>query len=148
MQINYETIHFTFEFDSDWKNSPPVIEIKNNDIQIVAPRAIEGPEKIDCILNLELNKIDNVLQIIRSNHDECNSQICQLVTIKADDNNLSRILNHTKYYPKYPAVWYQEQLDQGQILPQFHKGWLSWGWNGVWEMSYTVPFYDWLLNEL
>ena len=65
-----------------------------------------------------------------------------------DGIDLKRVLNHTKFYPEYPLVWYNEQLAQGIQWPESHQGWLGWGWNGTWKMVYHTPFYDWLLKEV
>jgi hypothetical protein len=143
-----EIIEFLFEVDSEWTNLPPTIEIYNNNQQIVAPCEILTAQTFECIIELDYDKKINLLEIKRNNHDGCTPQLLQLISLKADGNDLAPILNHTKFYPNYPQPWYHEQLSQGNTCPEFHLGWLSWGWNGTWQMSYSTPFYEWLLKEL
>lgn len=143
-----EQISFTFNFDSAWSLTPPVIEIINNDIQICSPTEIKGPTQLILPIDLETTQSNGCLKIIRSNHDEVTDQTCQLVSLIADDIDLQKILNHTKFYPIYPRPWYDEQVSQGKNWPEFHCGWTTWGWNGTWMLEYSTPFYDWLLKKL
>jgi hypothetical protein len=143
-----EIVQFSFVFDSEWSSTAPVIEIRNNNQQVVAPMSVTGKQTVQCLIEMLPGQKNNVLEIVRSNHDEQTQQLCQLVELKADDNNLNLILNHAEFYPQYPKIWYQEQVLLRKEWPLFHKGWSSWGWNGSWQMKYDTPFYDWLLEKL
>lgn len=143
-----EQIFFTFKFDSVWSLTPPVIEIINNDIQICPPTEIKCSTQLILPIDLTTTQTNGCLKIIRSNHDGVTNQTCQLVSVTADDIDLQKILNHTKFYPIYPRPWYDEQLSQGKDWPEFHYGWITWGWNGTWMLEYSTPFYDWLLKKL
>lgn len=143
-----ETVEFNFLFDSEWTSTPPVIEIRNNNQQVVAPMIVDGKQTVRCLIEMLPGQKNSVLKIVRSNHDEQTHQLCQLVELKADDINLDPILDHTEFYPQYPRIWHQEQVLLGKEWPLFHKGWLSWGWNGSWQMKYYTPFYDWLLRKI
>lgn len=148
MSTEKEIIQFCFEFDSEWTNAPPIVEIRNNNQQIVEPTLIHGRQSVECLIEMLPGQKENVLEIVRSNHDEQTPQICKLLDVKVDNNSLKLILDHTKFYPQYPKIWYQEQISLGKECPLFHTGWLNWGWNGSWTMHYDTPFYDWLLNKL
>jgi hypothetical protein len=143
-----EIIQFRFEFESEWTNAPPVIEIKNNGQRLIEPISINGKQSAECSIEMLPGLHNNVLEIVRSNHDEQTQQICKLVDIKVDDHSIKSILNHTEFYPQYPKIWYQEQVLLGKDWPSFHIGWLNWGWNGTWKMYYDTPFYSWLLKKL
>ena len=143
-----EQISFTLEFDSTWSLTPPTIEIVNNNIQICPPTEISKLTRLTFPLELSSNISKGCLEIIRSNHDGVTDQTCRLVSLIADDINLQKILDHTKFYPIYPRPWYDEQVFQGKDWPKFHYGWIEWGWNGTWQMEYSTPFYDWLLKKI
>jgi hypothetical protein len=143
-----EQIKFLFKFDSQYTTTPPIVEIVNNGIQVVSPQEIDKACDVEIIVDLDISVSNCLLEIKRSNHDGSTPQTLNLVGIFADDIDLNKVLNHSKFYPEYPELWYSEQLAQGTSWPEFHYGWLSWGWNGTWQMSYATPFYDWLLKEL
>jgi hypothetical protein len=48
------------------------------------------------------------------------------------------------YQPLYPAIWHQQQCDQGttpaEIL-QYHN---YLGWNGKWRLDIAIPVFTWI----
>lgn len=142
-----ETIQFLFKFVPQYTTSPPMVEIINNGLQLLPPQEILKTQEIEIQVELDGTK-HNVLEIKRSNHNGTDSQLLALTSLWADGIDLKQVLNGTKFYPEYPLPWYDEQVSQGIVWPEWHQGWLEWGWNGTWKMSYDTPFYDWLLKEL
>lgn len=46
-----------------------------------------------------------------------------------------------KYYPNYPEPWASEQK---QELPVCIDSATYLGWNGIWELDFTVPIFTWI----
>ena len=143
-----ETIQFLFKFATEYTTTPPTVEIVNNGVTVLPVTEIFDNQEIELHIDLYSNIKDYVLEINRGNHDGAAPQMLSLVSVQTDGIDLKRVLNHTKFYPEYPLVWYNEQLAQGIQWPESHQGWLGWGWNGTWKMVYHTPFYDWLLKEV
>lgn len=146
--IDNEILHFSFRLEPHYTNSAPQIEILNNGIQILPITSINTHQDINVSVEVESNLQNCVLEIRRSNHDEVTPQTLLLQTVEVDGIDLKKILDRTKFYPRYPSQWLSEQQSQGVSWPEAHQGWLEWGWNGVWKLEYRTPFYDWLLKEL
>lgn len=143
-----EQIKFLFKFEPDYTTTAPVVEIVNNGVQVFSPQEIPNACDIEIIVDLDSGVSNCVLEIRRSGHDGSTPQVLKLKEVSADGIDLNKILNHSRFYPQYPEPWYSEQIAQGIECPEFHYGWLEWGWNGTWQLSYATPFYDWLLKEV
>lgn len=46
-----------------------------------------------------------------------------------------------KYYPNYPEPWASEQKHE---LPDCIDSATYLGWNGIWELDFTVPIFTWI----
>lgn len=88
----------------------------------------------------------NLLQIIRGNHDQSPRQICKLISFAVDGLDISEVMDFGKFYPFYPQPWYDEQLAQNIVWPEYHERWREWGWSGQWQLEYSSPFFTWLLR--
>jgi hypothetical protein len=141
-----ETIDFRFELQSNFVSNPPRFSIYNNDKLVFEETPVQDLYTAEFSL-LMSNQIENVLQIMRTNHDERTDQQLILNKVYADDIDLENILNQGKYYPIYPEPWHSQQKEQNNDLPEYYSGSLCWGWNGVWKLEYTTPFYQWLLKN-
>lgn len=142
-----EEIQLEFAFEAEWTNQPPVVQIYNNDLPLSEPIEIKKLTELTFNLALPTDVTDGYIRIIRSNHDEKTHQVCHLSGLKIDSIDLTRIMNHSRFLPKYPEIWHMEQTQQGIHWPDHHNGWTSWGWNGVWELVYQTPVYTWLLKH-
>jgi len=141
-----EIIDFRFELQSNFVSNPPRFSIYNNDELVFEETSVTDLYTAEFSLPMS-DQIENVLQIMRTNHDERTDQQLILNKVYADNIDLTKILNHGKYYPKYPEPWYSQQVEQNIDLPEYYIGSLSWGWNGIWKLEYTTPFYTWLLKN-
>lgn len=140
-----EKVLFSATFGTETSNSEdPCAEIILNGQIIVPKQLIKDDQKIS--FEVELKK-DTAYELVidRSNHDEKNTQILSIKKFEADDIDLNKILDDMYFYPKYPALWHKQQTEAGNFLPEKHKGWRSWGYNGKWIMNFESPFYTWLL---
>jgi hypothetical protein len=144
---NSEQINFTVNFKATYELLPPSFVILNNNEIVYPSTIVNNNYTANFELNLNSNS-DYCLKILRENHDEINSQQLELTSMSVDGIDLAKILDHSKYFPKYPEPWYTEQKDQGITLPEYQTGSLVWGWNGYWTLFYTTPFYTWLLNSV
>ena len=141
-----ETLRIDIAFDSEFKNSPPYIHVLN-DARVVHDKiAISGPTHIT--FQIDLSPGDHMLEIVREGHDDSNYQLCKLSSFQTDDIDVTEISQFAFFYPRYPNPWFQEQQAAGVHWPQSHKAWTEWGWNGTWKLSYSSPFYTWLLNSI
>ena len=71
-------------------------------------------------------------------------QMLHIKSIEIDDINLGALVYEGVYKPTYPEPWASEQND----LPETLKNVTQMGHNGTWTMSFTSPFYMWLLENL
>jgi len=144
---NSEQINFSINFSAIYELSPPSFVIFNNNEIIYPSTVVNNNYTANFKINLD-NNSEYCLKILRENHDEITSQQLELTLLTADGIDLAKILNHSKYFPKYPEPWYTQQKEQGVTLPEYQTGSLVWGWNGYWTFNYTTPFYTWLLNSV
>lgn len=75
--------------------------------------------------------------------------ILNIQSIEVDDINLGQMLwTHSDYRPKYPLSFVSEQNKLGIKLEDSVKNCVNLGWNGDWSISFTSPFYIWLLENI
>lgn len=79
--------------------------------------------------------------------DWYNSQPMQQMRSQIRSNNpffegmsLDRFKWAGVYFPVYPEPWASTQID----LPKFHKSATYLGWNGQWELEFSVPIFTWI----
>ena len=144
---NSEKINFSINFSATYELSPPSFVIFNNNEIVYPSTVVNNNYTANFEINLDSNS-EYCLKILRENHDEITSQQLELTLLTADGIDLAKILNHSKYFPKYPEPWYSQQKEQGIDWPEYQTGSLVWGWNGYWIFNYTTPFYTWLLKNV
>jgi len=140
-----ETISFALTFSSNWIKHPPIVSIRNDNITIVEPTEIDSVRVIEFALTITTEQA-HTLEIIRSNHDEVHDQLCRLDQFQADNLDITEVLDHGRFYPIYPRLWYMEQQAKNIHWPEYHDRWREWGWNGTWQLRYQAPFFSWLLK--
>lgn len=52
------------------------------------------------------------------------------------------------YEPKYPKIWYLEQVKKGTTPSKQLKNCSYLGWNGVYRLEFDVPAYTWIHKVL
>jgi len=117
-----EIEYFTFDAEVNEGESSIRIQLKNKtDSDTV--RDINGNIVQDMILNVE--------------------------SIEVDEINLRQMLwTHSNYRPDYPLSFVAEQKKIGIKLEDSVKNCVNLGWNGDWSISFTSPFYIWLLENI
>lgn len=52
------------------------------------------------------------------------------------------------YYPTYPESYKQQASNAEQQIDTEVKNCVNLGWNGIWSLPFTSPFYMWLLENI
>lgn len=65
--------------------------------------------------------------------------------VKINSISDPKILLATKYKPNYPEPWLSQQTSKPDPV-LFGQDYL--GWNGTWELEYSVPAFQWLHKTL
>ena len=155
-----ENLKFKIQLYAQYWDKPPVAEIIIGD-QSKFKQEITGTEQnpnvIEVYQDLEEGKEYKIV-IHRTNKDDSqtvvdNNQIIkdQLLFIKSieiDEIDLGGLIYEGLYHPQYPELWASEQKQAGKELPVSFKNVTSMGHNGRWEITFTSPFYMWLLENL
>jgi hypothetical protein len=155
-----ENLKFKIQLYAQYWDKPPVAEILIGD-QSKFKQEITGTEQNPNLIEFyhDLNEGQEYKFVIhRSNKDNSqtvveNDQIVkdQLLFIKSieiDEIDLGGLVYEGSYYPEYPEPWATEQKQAGKELPIHFKNVTSMGHNGRWELTFTSPFYMWLLENL
>ena len=155
-----ETVKFKIELYAQHWDKPPVAEILINGEskhkqEITSreqePTVIEFEHKLtegeQYTLALEkTNKDDS--QTVVENGKIVKDQLLFIKSITIDSVDLGGLIYEGKYYPRYPEPWATQQREQGQELSEYIKNVTSLGWDGRWEITFSSPFYMWLLENL
>ena len=155
-----ENLKFKIQLYAQYWDKPPIAEIIIGD-QSKFKQEITGTEQnpnvIEVYQDLEEGKEYKIV-IHRTNKDDSqtvvdNNQIIkdQLLFIKSieiDEIDLGGLIYEGLYHPQYPELWASEQKQAGKELPVSFKNVTSMGHNGRWEITFTSPFYMWLLENL
>jgi hypothetical protein len=68
-------------------------------------------------------------------------QAVKITRIEFEGISVDRMLYAGIYYPKYPAEW---AAQHSYALPTTLPGANYLGWNGLWELEFTVPVFTWI----
>lgn len=151
-----EIINFNLEFDSEYWNQPPVVDIYLNDIH-------KGVWIIDS-KNFQINfqhqlefGVDYTLEIQRSGKTpdqtreitpgEYQTQTLTINKISIDRINMQNIVWHScTFAPEYPEPWATQMRDSGVCLEEHLQGEMTLGHNGVWKFTFGSPVYKFLVD--
>jgi len=64
----------------------------------------------------------------------------EIVAVDFEGMTLDRFRWAGVYFPNYPEPWASEQED----LPNSHPSATYLGWNGQWELEFSVPIFTWI----
>ena len=141
-----EELELKFELSAKFAKVPPQFSIYNNDDLIYPETSVTDRHTAQLTVVVK-DQPNNKFIIQRFNHDQRTDQQLVLESLYVDDIDISKILTKGRYYPTYPEPWYSQQMAQNVTLPEYETGALQWGWNGMWQLEYTTPVYDWLLKN-
>ena len=69
-------------------------------------------------------------------------------SIEIDEINIGGLVYNGVYTPRYPEPWATMQRESGTELPESFKNVTQIGHNGEWKLTFSSPFYMWLLENL
>jgi len=89
-----------------------------------------------------LNKIEYDTVQSEDKTSILNDMLLNIELVEIDEINLKQVLrNVCEYTPDTPVTW------QGETT-QLVKNCINLGWNGTWNLTWTAPFYVWLLENM
>jgi len=140
------TVKLTVQLTSIWHNTPPEINIGiNNNIQriiLTDNQAFhyEFTANDTSTLSIELLNKTNADTIPDKGLDK--AVIIESVSFFGITN--PKFIWAGIYKPDYPEPWATNQRNQGVVLkPQItNQNYL--GWNGKWQLTFTVPVFTWI----
>jgi hypothetical protein len=156
-----EILHFKIGLSKSSESKHPKFTISVNDTQFVNG-ALSGPanqteyfefdteiSEGECSIVVELlNKTihDTVLD---SDGNIVEDLLLNIDSIEIDEIDLGSLLwTASEYRPNYPDSYKTYMAELGQDLPEFLTDCVNLGWNGRWVLSFTSPFYIWLLENI
>jgi len=155
-----ESLKFRIELYADYWDKPPTAEIfvggiSKNKQEITG--TIENLSVIEFFHDLADGQ-EYKLVILRTNKDNSQTitenekitrdQILHIKSIEIDEIELGGLIYEGLFYAEYPEPWATQQRESGNQLPVSFKNANSMGFNGRWELTFTSPFYMWLLENL
>ncbi len=87
-------------------------------------------------------------QTVVENGKIVKDQMLQIKSIEIDEIDIGSLVYEGVYTPSYPGSWAHQQKQAGNELPTTLKNVTQMGHNGTWTLSFTSPFYMWLLENL
>ena len=122
---------------------------------------VKGTEKEPTLIEFEAEVEENKeydFVIKRSGKDGSQTKLQdgkivkdQLLVIKRidiDDIDIGALVFEGEFTPEYPEPWASQQKEAGNELKASFKNVTHMGFNGTWRLSFTSPFYMWLLENL
>ncbi len=155
-----EKLKFKLELFATMWDEPPVAEILINDKSYFKgditstedkPTIIEFEhefkenESSDLIIDRSgKNKKETVVEDGKIVKD----QLLHIKSIEIDEIDIGALVYEGVYKPNYPEPWATQQAEAGNKLPETLKNVTQMGHNGTWTLTFTSPFYMWLLENL
>lgn len=75
-------------------------------------------------------------------------QLLHIKGMEIDEIDIGSLVYEGVYFPKYEAKWISQQRDAGIDLPKSYKNVTNMGHDGEWKLTFSSPFYQWLLENL
>lgn len=110
--------------------------------------------------DVEIDQVENTIEIellnksfgdtvIDSDGNILEDLLLNIETIEVDQIELGPLKwSMSKYYPDYPERYKSDIFKNGGTLPDSINACVNLGWNGKWTLSFTSPFYIWLLENI
>ena len=128
--------YFAGEITGD-ENNPDLIEFEHvltegNDYTLIIKRSGKGKNQT----------------IVNDKGDILKDQLLNIKSIEIDEIDIGALVYEGTYTPDYPEPWATQQRESGVELPESFKNVTKMGHNGVWQFTFSSPFYMWLLENL
>ena len=155
-----EKLKFKLELYATMWDKPPVANIKINEKSYFNEEIASTDDKptiIEFEHELEEGKSYNLIinrlgkdknQTIIEDGKIIKDQLLHIKSIEIDEIDIGSLVYNGVYKPNYPELWASQQAKAGNKLPETLKNVTQMGHNGTWTLSFTSPFYMWLLENL
>jgi|TARA_B100000902_G_scaffold258876_1_gene245093 chaperonin GroEL (HSP60 family) len=122
---------------TDTEDKPGLIEFEaeceeNKDYDLIIKRSGKG----------------NNQTVINEKGDVLKDQLLHIKSIEIDEIDIGALVYEGVYTPKYPEPWATQQREAGVELRHSFKNVTAMGHNGEWRLTFSSPFYMWLLENL
>jgi len=156
-----EKLKFKLELYATMWDKPPVAEIRLNS-KTYFKSEITGTEQAPTVIEFEAELTEDSeynLIIERSGKDKTQTvldeqgniskdQLLHIKNIQIDEIDIGALVYEGVYTPEYPEPWATQQHEAGQDLRDSFKNVTKMGFNGEWKLTFSSPFYMWLLENL
>ncbi len=124
-------------------------EIKSNDTKPdLIEFEVELEEGKEYKLSLNRQGKINGQTVVNEKGDILKDQLLHIKSIEIDEIEIGALVYEGIYQPEYPEPWATQQKEAGNELPSTLKNVTQMGHNGTWTLTFTSPFYMWLLENL
>jgi hypothetical protein len=159
--MEQETHHFKIGVSASSSKKQPKIRITLNDQEQVHEQLTVAEnttqyfefdaivQEGDCVLGIELLNKTTSDTVLDADGNIIEDLLLNIDSIEVDEIDLGTLLwTASDYKPNYPEIYQIEMSKQGKDLPVSVKNCVNLGWNGCWTLSFTSPFYIWLLENI
>ena len=155
-----EKLKFKLELYATMWDKPPIANIKINEKSYFNKEITSTEDKptiIEFEHELEEGKSYNLIidrsgknkrQTIVENEKIIKDQLLHIKSIEIDEIDIGALVYEGVYKPNYPEPWAIQQAEAGNKLPETLKNDTEMGHNGTWTLTFSSPFYMWLLENL
>ena len=155
-----EKLKFKLELYATMWDKPPIADIKINEKSYFKEEITsikDKPTIIEFEHEFEENKSSNLIidrlgkdkkQTIVEDGKIVKDQSLHIKSIEIDEIDIGSLIYDGVYKPNYPEPWATQQAEAGNKLPETLKNVTQMGHNGTWTLTFTSPFYMWLLENL
>jgi hypothetical protein len=156
-----ETLHFKIGLSGSSTKKHPEFKIFVNNTEFVRAQLTSDinvteyfefdavVEEGECALVIELINKSTHDTVLDANGNIVEDLLLNIDSIEIDDIDLGTLLwTSSVYKPDYPKSYVHHCESIGQnLLPELQEC-VNLGWNGRWILSFTSPFYIWLLENI
>lgn len=156
-----EALNFKIGLSGTTEKKQPEFRISVNGIKQVHDKLSEKPNSTEYFsFGVEISEGANVLEIellnksfgdtvIDSQGNILDDMLLNIDSIEIDEIDLGSLKwTLSEYYPIYPERYKKEIFRTGGNLNESVKNCVNLGWNGKWQLTFTSPFYIWLLENI
>jgi len=156
-----ETLHFKIGLSGSFTKRHPEFKISVNNTEFFHTKLSSDTQVIEyfefdavvdegeCNLIIELLNKSLYDTVLDSDGNIVEDMLLNINSIEIDEIDLGSLLwTASDYRPIYPKTYRNKMTQLGQQLPESVKNCVNLGWNGKWVISFTSPFYIWLLENI
>lgn len=159
--MDKETLHFKIGLSGSSPIKQPHVTIKVSGQEYCNITLTKNPNETEYFeFDTELQEGNHSLEIVFLNKTDRDTVLDQngnimsdlllnIDSIEIDEIDLGTLLwTASVYRPDYPKAYLENSKLKGESLPLELGNFVNLGWNGVWSLPFTSPFYIWLLENI